>query len=231
MKPPLSQRLLACCSFVAPGAHIIDIGCDHGYLGIHLLKYSLARSVIAADINEGPLQCAMRNTQKYGIHSGISFFLSDGVKSIPQDFDVLVCAGMGSDTMVSIISAAPWLQSSQYRLILQCQSKTHLLRQYLSENGWYIAKEQVLKDGKFLYTVMECIWQPGHVLTVGGYYFPAVLLDSPSQAVSAYYHRIIHGLEIAVSNQKTQVDPMKALALNELKTLPEKFQWLKEDSQ
>ena len=37
MKLPISDRLLACCAFVHPGDRIADVGCDHGYLSIHLL--------------------------------------------------------------------------------------------------------------------------------------------------------------------------------------------------
>ena len=55
MNLPISTRLLACCSFINPGDRVADIGCDHGYLGIYLLKNGLAKSVIAADINRGPL--------------------------------------------------------------------------------------------------------------------------------------------------------------------------------
>ena len=61
MKLPISQRLLACCAFVHPGDRVADIGCDHGYLGIHLLTNGIASSVIAADIRESPLQSAIRN--------------------------------------------------------------------------------------------------------------------------------------------------------------------------
>ena len=42
MKIPLSARLEACCRFVNPGDRVADIGCDHGYLGIHLLKNGIA---------------------------------------------------------------------------------------------------------------------------------------------------------------------------------------------
>ena len=34
MKLPISDRLLACAAFVAPGDRVADIGCDHGYLSI-----------------------------------------------------------------------------------------------------------------------------------------------------------------------------------------------------
>ena len=119
MKIPISDRLLACAAFVAPGDRVADIGCDHGYLSIYLLTKGIASSCIASDVKEQPLLSAVRNAEKYGVREKMEFYLSDGVRSIPRDFDTLVCAGMGADTIVSILDAAPWLQSSHYRLILQ----------------------------------------------------------------------------------------------------------------
>ena len=123
MKIPLSKRLQACCAFVAPGDRVADVGCDHGYLGIYLLTSGIAASVIASDVNEQPLGSAMANADRFGVRDQMEFYLSDGVKEIPRDFDTLVCAGMGADTMISILESAPWLQSGSYRMILQCQSK------------------------------------------------------------------------------------------------------------
>lgn len=231
MKIPLSSRLLACCNFVAQGDRVADIGCDHGYLGIYLLTKGIAVSVIASDVKEGPLQSAIRNSEKFGVRDKISFFLSDGVQKIPRDFDTMVCAGMGADTMISILSSAPWLKKEQYRLILQCQSKTPMLRQFLSENGWHITEEQVLKDGRFLYTVMEVIWRPGQALTPGECYFPPALLENPSADLPAYYRWVLGGLETVVSNQKETVDPFKVQALAELTNLPPELHWLKEEPQ
>lgn len=220
MKIPLSSRLAACCSFVAPGDRVADIGCDHGYLGIYLLTKGIAKSVIAADINEGPLQSAVRNSEKFGVRDKMTFYLSDGVRNIPRDFDTLVCAGMGADTIVSILEDAPWLKGGQHRLILQCQSKTPMLRQYLSEHGWHIVEESVLQDGKFLYTVMNVVWQPGHILSAGDCYFPPALVDN--EYVAAYYGRVIKCLENIVLNQKETADPFVVQALEELrkKVLP-----------
>ena len=150
MKIPLSTRLLACCNYIKRGDRVADIGCDHGYLGIYLLKNGIASSGIASDVREGPLQSAIRNAHKYGVGDNLRFYLSDGVSNIPRDFDTLVCAGMGADTMISILENAPWLQNKQYRLILQCQSKIHCLRQYLYEKGWHIVREKALKEAGFL---------------------------------------------------------------------------------
>ncbi len=214
MHLPISKRLLACSEFIRPGDVVADVGCDHGYLGIHLLTSGMAKRVMASDINEGPLQSARRNAEKYGVADRMSFHLSAGVTNVPRDFDVMVCAGMGADTMVSILEDAPWLKSTQYRLILQCQSKTPMLRRYLSENGWRITEESVLRDGRFLYTVMEVYWQPDYPrLTVGGWYLPPAMLENPGPETKEYCQRIIDGLRLALTHRE---DPEKKQALEEL---------------
>ena len=218
MKIPISARLLACCNFIALGDRVADVGTDHGYLGIWLLQQGIASSVIASDIVPGPLSAAKTNAQKFGFADRMEFYLSDGAQSIPRDFDTLVCAGMGADTMISILDAAPWLKSAKYRLVLQCQSKTPMLRQYLTEQGWRIAEESVLRDGRFLYTVMELWWQPDYPkLTVGEWYFSPALLENPSREVPAYYQWVVDGLKIATEHQD---DAEKRQALEALTSDP-----------
>lgn len=232
MKIPLSKRLLACCDFVRPGERVADIGCDHGYLGIYLLKNGIADSVIASDINKAPLQSAVRNSEKFGVGDKIQFCLSDGVKDIPRDFDALVCAGMGGDTMVSILSAAPWLKDKRYRLILQCQSKTPLLRQYLYENGWGIEQETVLRDGRFLYTVMVVSWKDClSPASMWEFYYPAVLLEAPTSESVEYYYRAVKKLQISVTGHGAQADKKEVIALEQLKDLANRYTFLREETQ
>lgn len=232
MKLPLSSRLLACAGFVSPGDRVADVGCDHGYLSIYLLTQGIAHSVIASDVNEQPLLSAVHNAEKYGVRDRMEFYLSDGVCGIPRDFNTMVCAGMGADTMISILEAAPWLRSSQYRLILQCQSKTPSLRQYLSESGWRIGEETVLRDGRFLYTVMEVQWDPSCPrLTPGQWYFPPALLENPGSEVPAYYRRVVNGLKIAVSGRGEAAGSTLNTCLAELEALPKNkhLNWLTEE--
>ena len=199
MKLPISRRLLACCDYVNQGDRIADVGCDHGYLSIHLLTQGIARSAIASDVAEGPLQSAVRNAEKFGVRDKIAFFLSDGVRNIPRDFDTLVCAGMGADTMISILEAAPWLKDPKYRLILQCQSKRPELRKYLYAQGWHIPRETLVKEGKFYYPITEVIYEPGHSLTPGGYHITPALIQSGSPLLPEFAQRVIHGLETTVA--------------------------------
>lgn len=228
MHLPLSDRLRACCNFVPHGCRVADIGCDHGYLSIYLLSEGIASSVIASDINERPLGSAINNAEKYGVREQIEFYLSDGVRSVPRDFDCMICAGMGGDTMISILDAAPWLKSEKYTLVLQCQSKTPALRRYLSDHGFRIYEETVLRDGKFLYTVMQVGYRPDHPkLTVGECYFPPALLEKPSMELPAYYRWVTEGLRIAAAHRD---EPALQTALAELQLLAKESPFLLEVS-
>ena len=227
MKLPISDRLLACAGFVKKGDRVADIGCDHGYLSIHLLANGIASRCIAADINEGPLQSAMRNARKFGVANRMEFCLSDGLRNLPQDFDSMVCAGMGGDTMIHILADAPWLKNGKYRMILQCQSKTPMLRRYLSDNGWQIRRESVLRDGRFLYTIMEVGYDPDAPrLSDAQCHFPPALLDNPTKDVPAYYKWVVGGLQIAVTHQQ---DPQKEAVLRYLEDLAAEYPYLKEE--
>ena len=199
MKLPLSNRLLACASFVRPGDRVADIGCDHGYLGLRLLQSGTAQSIIAADVNEGPLLSAIRNAEKFGLRGKMRFYLSDGFRNVPRDFDCAVCAGMGADTMISILEAAPWLRSESYRLILQCQSKRPELRRYLSDHGFRICRETLARDGKFIYPVMEVTYGPAEPLTDAQCHLSPALLESRSELLPEFLERVTGGLETTVN--------------------------------
>ena len=198
MKIPMSNRLLTVCGYVRKGDRVADIGCDHGYLGIYLLVNGIAAHTIESDVAQGPLDSAMRNARKFHTENAMTFCLSNGAKDIPRDFDTLVCAGMGADTIISILTDSPWLADGRYRLILQCQSKRPELRRYLSDHGWRIARETLARDGKFIYTVMDVVYEPGHPLTEAQAYFSPALLADNSPLLPEFCARVIHGISQSV---------------------------------
>ena len=104
-----------------------------------------------------------------------------------------------------------------------------MLRRYLSDHGWRITEESVLRDGKFLYTVMEVYYEPEYPrLTKGECYFPPALLENPGAALPEYFHRIVEGLRLAVKHQN---DPEKKSVLEELEKIAqdENLSFLTED--
>ena len=220
MKLPLSSRLLACCNYVNRGDRVADVGCDHGYLGIYLLKQGIASFVIESDINEGPLLSATRNARKFGTESKMSFHLSDGVRNIPRDFDCMVCAGMGADTIMSIIHhSAHWLKDPKYRLILQCQSKRPELRMWLYDEGFRINRETLAKDGKFVYSIMEVVYDPGHGISPAEAYITKQLLEDNHPLLPEYYERVKSGVELTIFGLKRAEDDRLPIYENILQDL------------
>ncbi len=149
----LGNRLFLCSSFVRENSRFADIGSDHGYLPVYLMKNGRVKSAIAADIGEGPLSYARKNAAKY--NADIECILSDGFKNIdPNSFDDAVIAGMGGELISTIISNAEFLKNTNYRLILQPMTAEPELRIWLSENGFVIEEEKACTDSGKLYTVM-----------------------------------------------------------------------------
>lgn len=200
MKLPISNRLLACAALVPQGAKVADIGTDHGFLPIHLLQNGVCEYVLAADLREKPLQTAKTNAARFGTENRTDFRLSDGLHNIkPDEFDTLVCAGMGGDCIALILDAAPWIKDEKYTLILQPQSSGNDLRRYLGENGYSVEEEHLVQDGRFLYAVMKVRFGGGRPLTPGEQYASAALIASGDPLLTPYLSRIVRSLKETVA--------------------------------
>jgi len=163
---------------------------------------------------------------KYGVRDKMEFYLSDGVRNIPRDFDCMVCAGMGADTMIHILDSAPWLKNEKYRLILQCQSKRPELRQWLYDTGYRINRETLARDGKCVYSIMEVVYDPGEGPTPAETYISPQLLRDNHPLLPAYYERVIACLELTVSGLSRSGDdrlPIYQTILSDLKALEEQI--------
>ena len=199
MKLPISARLLLCADLIEPPCKPVDVGTDHGYLGIHLLKCAKASHVIAADLRPMPLDSARRNAALFDEADRMTFVLSDGLEKIDADaVDTVICAGMGGDLIVKILQACPWICDEKYRLILQCQSKRPELRKWLYENGFAIRRETLAKDGKFCYPVTEVVYAPGESLKGAEFYITPALRASGSPLLPEFYDRVVGGIRTSV---------------------------------
>lgn len=200
MKIPISRRLLLCASMVPHGARVADVGTDHGYLPIYLLKNNICTQVIAADLREKPLQTARDNAALYGTSAQTSFLLSDGLEKLaPDSFDTLVCAGMGGDCIANILNSTKWIFDSRYTLILQPQSSGNDLRRWLGAHGFAIEEERLVQDGRFLYAAMKVRYGGGRCFTPGEQYASPALLDSGDSLLLPYLTRIEKSLQSTVA--------------------------------
>ena len=128
----LTKRLEAIKNRITPGGRVIDVGTDHGMLPVYLAENGLAVSLAATDINAEPLARGKELAAEHGVQDRISFVLTDGLRGVGPEFDTVVIAGMGGETMISILEAAPWVRENRVQLILQPQSKFGDLTLWLS---------------------------------------------------------------------------------------------------
>lgn len=148
----LDERLAAAASFVRLDRRICDVGTDHALLPLYLCEQG-AVSVIAADVNEGPLGAARANVEKYGAADRIRLVLSDGLKNIPPCDDIII-AGMGGELIAEIIGGCTFV-TADTRFILQPMTKAEVLRRYLYAGGFEIMQEKGAAVSGKAYTVMH----------------------------------------------------------------------------
>lgn len=213
MKLPICKRLLCCAAQVPQGARVADIGCDHGYLGIHLLQSGRASFVHACDLREGPIHRAMENALRFGTAEKMRFSRADGLGAVsPEEVDTVVCAGMGGDLIVQILRNAPWLKNEAYTLILQPQSSGQEVRRMLSEEGFGIVSETLAEDGGFLYYVMTVRFGNAAALTPGQQFCSPQLLESGSPLLPQYLERLersLRGTVAGIAKGSTEEDRKK----------------------
>ena len=151
----LSNRLQAIAAFISPGSRVADVGTDHGYLPLWLAENGVCNSVIASDIRPGPLKTAMRNAALAGLGEAVDFRLCAGLETYaPDEADTIVIAGMGGETIMSVLSAAPWTREKT--LILQPQTKQPRLRVWLNENGYAVEDASLVYDTGRIYVIWKC---------------------------------------------------------------------------
>ncbi|MDO5156158.1 MAG: class I SAM-dependent methyltransferase [Eubacteriales bacterium] len=162
----LSKRMETVVNMVLPQSVIIgentqitvaDIGCDHAYVSIALIKRGIAKNVIAMDVRKGPLAIAKKNVQLHELEDVIDIRLSDGLEKLACDeADVVVIAGMGGLLVKGILERGNHITPRPI-LILQPQSDLKEVRKYLLKQKYIIEKEEMLIDEGKYYTVMRVI--------------------------------------------------------------------------
>ncbi|HEX3026856.1 MAG TPA: class I SAM-dependent methyltransferase [Clostridia bacterium] len=153
--PHLTPRLTLAADFVRPGARLADIGTDHAYLPVYLLKTGRITRALACDINRGPLGRALATVKKYGVSDRVELRLSDGLDRVAADeAEDIVIAGMGGELIRNIVAHCSWMKDSRRRLILQPMTSAGELREFLVSDGFSIVQEAVAREGNKLYVVI-----------------------------------------------------------------------------
>lgn len=145
----LDQRLQMLFRHVPPCGCVADIGTDHGYLPISLLKKGICGRAIATDISEASLQKAKQNSKLYGIP--VDCRPGNGLSPLnDKEADCIVIAGMGG-ILISNILAHEKEKAVYATLVLQPMTAVKELREFLCGAGFQIVAEDLVFQNDKLY--------------------------------------------------------------------------------
>ncbi|MCG8541933.1 MAG: class I SAM-dependent methyltransferase [Clostridia bacterium] len=151
----LTKRLKTIADLVPQGYNVADIGTDHGYLPVYLIKNRIAKKVIAVDINEGPLENAKKTIKNYKLEDYIQTRLGSGLSPIePGEVDIVIIAGMGGLLIRDIFLDNRNVVGTVNKFILQPMVAQDELRKWLSQNDFKITDEKLAKEGSKLYEIL-----------------------------------------------------------------------------
>ena len=163
----LDGRLSSAAKFVRQGARFADIGTDHAYLPIFLLKTGVISYAVSSDINEGPLASARMHAREALVFDKMDFVLTDGADALSEYnvSDIAIC-GMGGELIADIITRATFFHKDGIRLILQPMSRIAAVRVALAELGFgIVAEEYSAAQGKPYVTVCADFCGVKHTLS------------------------------------------------------------------
>lgn len=153
----INDRLTATLSFVEKCTCIADIGSDHGYSSIYMIKNGIAQNVIATDISVPSLAKTEKLVLDHGLTNRISCRVGDGLKVIkPGEADAVLIAGMGAELISEIISSSADVARLLKFMVLQPMNSAEPLRRHLSEHGYDIIEEGITFDNGKFYQILKC---------------------------------------------------------------------------
>ncbi len=152
----LAPRLKKIADSINGFYSIADIGSDHAYLPIYLIKAKKIKNAIATDVNAGPVKIAQKRIADKKLESFIEVRKGNGLEAIASnEADVIVIAGMGGILISEIIENRLEVAKAAKLMVLQPMRDSDRVRRSLYNNGFMILDEELVKDDGKIY---EIIW-------------------------------------------------------------------------
>ena len=154
---------MAMAGYISAGESIADIGADHGYLPLYLLWKGISPFAILTDTQPGPLEKARISVEKArsaGLikpDTRIDLRLGDGLSPLAgAEVSAVVIAGMGGESICSILMADPNKTRSFLKYILQPRTKTDMVLGWLAGAGWSTLDRTVAEENGRKCDIIVC---------------------------------------------------------------------------
>lgn len=187
------MRLECVAAQIPAGARLADIGSDHAYLPVALMRRGVIAAAVAGEVALTPFHAAQRTVRENGFEQRITVRLANGLAAIePGDgITAISLCGMGGETIRDIFVAGQSRLSGKELLVLQPNGGEQPLRQWLMDNGYGIRHEEVLRENRFDYEIL--VAEPGRAEAYSAeeLYFGPLQLQARSPAFVAKWQKLL----------------------------------------
>ncbi|APF25026.1 methyltransferase small domain protein [Clostridium butyricum] len=173
---------------------IMDVGTDHGYIAIELIKRNLADKVIASDINKDPLNKAKLNVSLEGLSNKIELRLGGGLTTVKEkEVNGVLIAGMGGNLIRDILENDIKKVKNMDYLVLQPAQNPEVLREYLYISDYEIIDEDVCFDEGKYYEVFKVKYKENNSTKLENIFYEVspILLNKKSDVFKDYLYEKI----------------------------------------
>ena len=151
----VSPRLKLAMELGRSGSVAADIGCDHGKLGIVLLREKRFQRIIATDISFGSLSKCRELAGKTGLTGSFDYRCGDGLLPLrDSEADTVFILGLGGKQIWTILSADPSIRGAKVA-VLSPMKDVETLRRELFLHSFRILEDRIAQEDRRLYQVFS----------------------------------------------------------------------------
>ncbi|AOR23001.1 tRNA (adenine(22)-N(1))-methyltransferase [Clostridium taeniosporum] len=221
----LSKRLNWILEYVDECDIVMDVGTDHGYIPIYLVKNKIVKKAIASDINKDPLKKAKLNASLDGVVDRIDLRLGGGLSPLKNnEAQGIIIAGMGGNLIRDILEKDINKVKNLDYLILQPAQNPEVLREYLYNNNYEILKEDLCIDEGQFYELFKVKYKSGENTKLDSIFYEIspVMLKENNKLIKEYInhkinknHKILNFIKEETESAKLRKEELK----NKIKVL------------
>ena len=214
----INDRLKAIGDLVSANSFCLDVGCDHAFLDIYLVKQDKGIKAIASDIAEGPLDQARQNIQREGLEKEIEVRLGNGLDTYSSEVDTVIISGMGGRNMIGIFKNNIKVLKEIDTIIISPNNYQEDVKRFLCKNGFVIDDEVMVKEKKFIYQIIKFVKGKKNY-SKKEYFFGPIFLQKKDNLFKEYYNRELKSREILLEVLPKNYRLKKLLVKREIKVI------------
>lgn len=215
----MNLRLNTIADMVDINSRVADIGTDHAYLPIELVKSNKINFAIASDIGKGPIENAKKDIDRAELNTKITTRLGPGLSTITSkdQIDSVVIAGMGGKLIIQILNDA-WAKNKHFQtLILEPNISEPNVRKWLIEHKYKIVNEKLIAEAGHTYEIIKAVQSKHHSrLSEKEIYFGPFILRAKGavfikkwQGQLIYHQKLLANLNKAKQKDKARINKIE----------------------